>query len=423
MFVSLQEWILHSRNSDQNRQPINQSTVTAHSKNKWTLCPVIDWLIDWLSDLIVLSIHACFQFRVSLLILEGLWYLISRIRVPIGTSGNPLRMALRSIPKKTTTDNLSCVHCSTHCQKQSRMIGPDHPRHVLPPVVTQDIVFTTNHVSILTVILFSQNIFMQGILAHLKGPVFRIKNIFCQDLPEYPINHSKIMQWKSQRSTTWIFFTPKNNFSLSTFLLQDFFSEAFPTRQSAWVEKESELKQGVPMASGREQMFLEGFLTVGILRHAACHSFNSGALLCIVLFVILRLTIVGHNTQCHKSRLTRGFLFHGALRTGAQTHTDGAWDLLLHGLPRVGGARPRSDGPPSGDRQFLRHGADHFAHSGKRPDQQIAGLGGRFLGAAVTAAVHDGLEFHGSRREGLVAATLLWLKKNCKSQIFTLKSI
>ena len=31
------------------RQPINQSTVVKHSKDQWTLWPVVDWLIDWLS--------------------------------------------------------------------------------------------------------------------------------------------------------------------------------------------------------------------------------------------------------------------------------------------------------------------------------------------------------------------------------------
>ena len=39
--------------------------------------------------------------------------------------------------------------------------------------------------------------------------------------------------------------------------------------------------RGVPMASRREQIFLAAFLTVRILRHAACHCFNSGALLSI----------------------------------------------------------------------------------------------------------------------------------------------
>ena len=34
--------------SDQDRQPINQSTVVTHSKDKGTLSPVIHWLIDWL---------------------------------------------------------------------------------------------------------------------------------------------------------------------------------------------------------------------------------------------------------------------------------------------------------------------------------------------------------------------------------------
>ena len=43
--VKTRNW-KHARinKTNQNRQPINQSTVVTHSKSKWTLWPVVDWL-------------------------------------------------------------------------------------------------------------------------------------------------------------------------------------------------------------------------------------------------------------------------------------------------------------------------------------------------------------------------------------------
>ena len=40
-----------------NRQPINQSTVVTHSKDKWTLWPVIDWLIGCLFGSVLLILR------------------------------------------------------------------------------------------------------------------------------------------------------------------------------------------------------------------------------------------------------------------------------------------------------------------------------------------------------------------------------